>query len=117
VSTNTYTLEHLLSPNIIKARVEILDTASNVLELVLVGALKLAGLADGEVEVQADATVGVVDAEPSVAAGRGAGGEAELVFARVGGGEGEAAGFGAALGDDAVVIVEDFLVLCKSLKA
>lgn len=111
---NTYTLEHLFSPDVVKTCVEILDAASNVFELVLVGTLELAGLADGEVEVQADAAVGVVDAEPSVAAGGGAGGEAELVLARVGGGEGEAAGFGTALGDDAVVVVEDFLVLCKS---
>jgi hypothetical protein len=31
------------------------------------------------------------------------------VVARLSGGEGEAAGGGAALGDDAVVVVEDFL--------
>lgn len=105
----TYTLEHLLSLDIVESRVEVLDPAGNILNLVFVGALELAGLADGEVEVETDAAVRVVNAEPAAAAGGGAGGEAELVVAGIGGSEDEAARLRSTLGHDAVVVVEDFL--------
>lgn len=103
------TLEDLFPPNIVESCVEVLDAASNVFDLVLVGALELAGLADGEVQVETDAAVGVVDAEPAVAARGGAGGKAKLMVAGIGGGKGEAAGAGTTLGDNAVVVVKDFI--------
>ena len=54
--------------------------------------------------------------EPACAArGRG-GGEADLVVARVGGAEGEAAGRGAFLGNDAMVVVEYFLWSSVSMR-
>ena len=78
-------------------------------------------LADSHVEFELDAAD--LRAGEEVAGGGGdvSGGEAEAVVARVGGGEGEFAGAGAALGDDAVVVVEGFVdgyedalyMLCK----
>ncbi len=105
----TNPLEDLLPPHVVQPGVQVLDPRRDVLELVLVRAVELARLADDEVEVEADAAVDVALREPvGLARGRGRG-EAELVLARVGGGEGEAAGVGAALGDYAVVVVEDLL--------
>lgn len=59
--------------------------------------------------MQADAAVLVLGALPGLAARGRRRREAELVVARVGGREGEAALLVAALRDDAVVVVEDFL--------
>lgn len=42
-----YSLEDLLSPDVLQARVEVLDALRDVLQLALVRALDLAGLADG----------------------------------------------------------------------
>lgn len=92
-----------------QARVEVLDALRDVLQLALVGALDLAGLADGHVQGQLDAAVGVRGVEPVLAAAVAARREAEPVLARLVRREGEAAGRHAALGDDAVVVVEDFL--------
>lgn len=91
--------------------VKVLDTRGQVLELVLVGALDLVGLANDHVERQLDAAVGLVGCPPRRAARGGRRREADLVLAGLGGGEGEAAGGGAALGDHAVFVVEDFLQL------
>lgn len=105
----THPLEDLLALDIVQARVEVLDALGDVLQLALVGALDLAGLADGEVEGELDAAVGVGGVEPALAAAVTAGREAEAVVAGLVRGEGEAARRGAALGDDSVVVVEDFL--------
>jgi hypothetical protein len=105
----THSLEDLLATDVLQPGVEVLDARGNVLELVLVGGLDLGRVADGEVEGEADAAVLGVLAEPAGAARGGRGGEAEHVVAGVGGGEGELAGGAAALGDDAVVVVEEFL--------
>lgn len=106
----TDSLENLFPANVVQSRIEILDTGGNVLELVLVVALNLAGLANDHVEAQLDAAVVVCHGEPARAATAGRGHEADLVIARLGGGEGEAAGGSASLGDDTVVVVEDFLL-------
>lgn len=102
-------MKHLLPPDILQPAAQILDALDDVVNLALVGALDGAGLADGQVEGQLDAAGGVHGGEPVGAARGGRGHEADLVVARVGGREGEAARGGALLGDDAVVVVEDFL--------
>ena len=112
----TYALEDLLAADILQAGVEVADALDDVLHLALVGALDLASLADGEVEAQLDAAVGAQDAQPVLAAAVAGGGEAEAVLAGVGGAEGEAARGAAALGDDAVVVVEEFLLFCNTPK-
>lgn len=105
----TYTLKHLLPPDVIQPRVQVLDPGGQVGNLGLVAAVDGRGLADGHVEGEADATVGLGHAQPGGAAAGGGGGEADFVVAGFGGGEGEFARGAAALGDDAVVVVEDFL--------
>lgn len=105
----TYSLEDLLAPDILQTRVEVLDPLGDVLELALVGALDLAGLADGEVEGELDAAVGVGGVQPALAAAVAAWREAEPVVARVGRREGEAPRGRAPLRDYSVVVVEDFL--------
>lgn len=106
----TYPLVDLLPPDVPQTEVEVLDARGEVLELGLVGALDLVGLADDEIQRQLDAAVGRRRGQPARAARVGVGREAQLVVARLGGGEGEAAGRRAPLGDDAVVVVEDFLL-------
>lgn len=105
----TYTLEDLFSADVGKAVVKVLDTGGDILELALVRALNLAALADGEVQRQTNATVVGVLREPAGAARGGGWGEAEHVVTGIGSREGEAARRRAALGDDAVVVVEGFL--------
>lgn len=103
------TLKHLLPPDVIQPRVQVLDPGGQVGNLGLVAAVDGRGLADGHVEGEADATVGLGHAQPGGAAAGGGGGEADFVVAGFGGGEGEFARGAAALGDDAVVVVEDFV--------
>lgn len=105
----THTLKDLLPADILKTSVQVLDAGGNVLHLALVVALDLVGLADDEVDLEPDAALGVARAQPVAAARGGVRCEADLVVARLGGGEGEAAGGGALLVDDAVILVKDFL--------
>lgn len=91
-----------------QSSIQVLDAGRDVLQLVLVAALDLARLADDEIELHLDAAVGALRREPRGPAGGGRGREADLVVAGLVGREGEAARGGAALGDDAVVVVEDF---------
>lgn len=86
----TYTLENLLPPDVLETRVEVLDALRQVLHLALVGASDLGRLADGQVELQLDAAVGVVLRQPALPARVGRRGEADLVLAGLGRGEGEA---------------------------
>ena len=102
----THSLEHLLSANILQPRVEVPDALRDILDLALVGALNLAGLADGHVEAELDATIGCRGAQPSLAAAGGGGREADLVLARLSCVEGEPAARGASLGYHAVIVVE-----------
>lgn len=104
----TYTLENLLAANVVQAVVEVLDAGGNVGDGVLVGALNLVG-ANDHVELELDAAVGGAGREPGRAARGGRGHEADLVVAGLVRGKVEVAGGGAGLGDDAVVVVEDFL--------
>jgi hypothetical protein len=108
-AAGTHSLKNLLSPYVRETGVEVLDARSEVLKLVLVAALDLVGLANDEVQGQLDAAVVLLGREPGGAAGARGRGEADLVVAGFGCREGEAAGGGAALGHDAVVVVEDFL--------
>src|SRR5438105_4810 len=102
-----YSLKDLLPPDIVETRIQVLDARRQVLELVLVRALDGARLADGHVERQADAAVGVGEGQPVGAAAVGRGRKADLVVACGGGGKRKFARGGAALGDDAVFVVED----------
>lgn len=109
----TYTLENLLATDISQAVVEVADARGNLAERVLVVALNLARVADNHVELELDAAVGHGRRQPRGAARRGAGHEANLVVACLGGGEVEFARRGAGLGDDTVVVVEDFLLVLQ----
>ena len=102
-------LEHLLAADVQQAAVEVLDLLHDALDLALVGTLDVAALADDEVEAEFDAADGLAGAEPAVRGGAGRGRKADAVVAGVGGAEGEAAFGGAFGGDDAVVVVEDFV--------
>lgn len=80
----------------------------------LVRALNLAARAKDHVELELNATVGCRRREPRGAARGGRGHEADLVVAGLVGDKVEATRRGAGFGDDAVVVVEDFLyVFCK----
>jgi len=105
----TDSLEDLLPTDVVEPGVEVLDTAGNVLELALVAALDLVGVADGKVEAQLDATIGAAGREPAGTSRAARRGEADSVVAGLLRGEGEAAGRLAALRHDPVVIVEYLL--------
>ncbi|KAK5629141.1 hypothetical protein RRF57_004855 [Xylaria bambusicola] len=91
VDRETYSLEDLLAPDVLQARVEVLDTLRNVLQLALISALDLARLADGQVQRQLDAAVGVRSVQPALAAAVAARREADAVVARLVRREGEPA--------------------------
>ena len=102
-------LENLLALDILQASVQVAHLLDHVLDLVLVRALDLGGVADGHVELELDAACGLAGEEEAAGRGHVGGREAEAVVTGVGGGEDEfAAGLGA-LGDDAVVVVEGFV--------
>ncbi len=86
---DTHTLEDLLAADILQAGVEVADTADEVLHLGLVGALNLARLADGQVELEPDAAVGAQHAQPVLAPAAARRREADTVLAGVGRAEGE----------------------------
>lgn len=102
-------LEDLLPPHVLQPRVQISHFLHHFSNLILVTAFDLRGLADCEIKLEldpADLRAGEEEAGGCGDVGRG---EADAVLAGVGGGEGEFAEPGAALGDDAVVAVEDFV--------
>lgn len=105
----THPLEDLLSPDILQPGIQVLDLADNILNLVLVGTLNGAGLANGHVELELDVAGGLSASQPALARGNVGRGEADAVVARVGGAEGEAALGSSALADDAVVVVESLV--------
>jgi hypothetical protein len=105
----TYPLENLLPPNILQPAIQVPHLLHNILDLALIRTLDLACLADREVQLELDAARRLSVRQPA-AVGRGARRrEAEPVLARVCGREGEAALGGAALRDDAVVVIKDLL--------
>lgn len=106
-------LEDLFPSNIPQPSIQVLDPAREGVELVVL-VLQRTRLANGQVEVQPDAAVLVLHVLPGGAARVRRGAEAELVLAGVSGREGKVTLLVAALGDDAVVIVEDFLA-CVSI--
>lgn len=61
----SYSLENLFPADVLKTRVEVLDSRLDVHQLVLVRAFNHAGLADSHVESQLDAAVGVRSAKPA----------------------------------------------------
>lgn len=103
------TLEDLLPPDVGKAIVQILDSGGYILELVLVGTLYLAGLANGKVESQANAAIDGAGRKPIAAARITRGRKADPVITRLSGAEGEASRSASLLGHYAVVIVKEFI--------
>ncbi len=81
MDADTYSLEDLLAPDVLQARVEVLDALRDILQLALVTALDLARLADGQVQRQLDAAVGARGVQPVLAAAVAARREAEAVVA------------------------------------
>jgi len=102
-------LEDLLALDVLQARVQVADLLDHVLDLVLVRALDLGGVADGHVEFEFDAADLRAVEEEARGCGHVGGREAEAVVAGVGGREDKFAAGGGALGHDAVVIVEGFV--------
>lgn len=102
-------MKHLLPPNIIQPRIEIPHARRQVLQLALVAALDRARLANRNVQRQPDPAVGRRHRQPVGPPTVGRRREAQLVVAWVRRREGELARGAAPLGDDAVVVVEDFL--------
>ena len=102
-------LEDLLALDVLQARVQVAHLLDHVLDLVLVRALDLRGVADGHVELELDAAGRAAVEEEAGGRGHVGRGEAEAVVAGVGGGEDEFAAALGALGDDAVVVVEGFV--------
>lgn len=105
----TYPLENLLPPNILQPGVQILDLLRDVVDLALVRALDLARLANDQIQRELDGAVDPAAGKPSAARGNVLRGDAEPVLTAVGGAEGKFSSVGAALCDDAVVVVEGFL--------
>jgi hypothetical protein len=85
-------LEDLLAPDILQARVQVLDALRDVLKLALITALDLARLADGKIQSQLDAAVRGGCAQPVLAPAVAARCEADAVIAGLVCREGEAAG-------------------------
>lgn len=102
-------MKHLLPPHILQSRVQISYFLHDLADLIFVRALDLRRFANGHVELEFDAADLRAAEEEAGSCGNVGGCEAEAVLAGVGGGEGEFAGRLAALGDDAVVVVEDFV--------
>jgi hypothetical protein len=102
-----YPLEDLLAPNVLQPRVQVLNLLDQRLDMCLICALDPASLADSHVQGELNGAVDAA-AQPSSAL-HVLRGDANAVLAGVGGGEGEFALAGAALGDDAVVVVESLL--------
>jgi hypothetical protein len=99
----TYTLENLLSADILKTSAEILHALNNIRKLVLIPALNGGSLSDGEVEVESD-TVGVGREPSGIRLVRGP--ETDTVLAGIGSSEGKATLVGTLLVHDTMVIVE-----------
>jgi hypothetical protein len=105
----TLALEDLLALDILQARVQVAHLFDHILNLILVRTLDFRSVADGHVELELDAADGRTGEQEATGRGYVGGREAQAVVASVGGGEDEfAAGLGT-LGDDAVVVVEDFV--------
>lgn len=99
----TYTLENLLSADILKASAEILHALNNIGKLILISALNGGSLSNGEVKVESD-TVGMGREPSGVRLVRGP--ETDTVLAGIGSSEGEATLVGTLLVHDTMVIVE-----------
>lgn len=64
----TYTLEDLLSTDVVKSSGQVLNTSGNIGNLALVAALDVTGT-DNHVELELDSSIGVAGGEPGVATG------------------------------------------------
>lgn len=101
----TFTLEHLLPPDILQPSIEVLDLLHNILNLSLIRALDLARLTDGNVKSESNSALRVVR-QPTSIGGHVVRRKADLMLSAISGREGETAIGIAPLGDDSVVVVE-----------
>lgn len=103
---NTYPLKNLLPSNILQPSIQILNLLHNILNLPLIRTLNIARLPNRKVESKFDPALVAPEPRPALG-GRALRREADLVLARVGRGEGEAALARTPLRHDLVVVVED----------
>lgn len=101
-----YPLVNLLTADVVQPAVQILDPLHNVLHLILVLGLDLAGLTNGDINADLDSTQ---RRRHEAGGGISLRGETDSVLASIGSGEVEAAGMAVALGDNSVVIIEGLL--------
>lgn len=105
----SFSLKDLLPPNILQPRVQISYFLHDLADLIFVRAFDLRCFANGHVEFEFDAADLRAAEEEARSCWDVGWCETEAVLAGIGGGEGEFAGGLAALGDDAVVVVENFV--------
>ena len=105
----THPLENLLLSDIAQSSIQIPDLRHDISNLVFVIALNARGFTDSHVDFKLDVSGRRTAREPTLGRRYVCGGEADAVVAGVGSREGEAALSVAALGDDAVVVVEDLI--------
>lgn len=108
-------LEYLLSFNILQPCVQVPDPLDNIGNFILILALDLAGLTDGQVKMELD--VSGITGEPAMVVAGMRYPEAETVLARVASSESETAGGRTLLVHDSVVIVENFLWVVRIVQA
>ena len=105
----TYPLENLLPPNILQPPIQIPHLLHNIIHLALIRPLNRARLPNHQIQSKLDPRLRLSTTKPSAARRGVVRGEADFVFAAVGGSESEAAFGGAFLVDDAVVVIENFV--------
>jgi hypothetical protein len=104
----TYPLENLLPLDILHPLIQVANPLHNIVNLALIRALNLARLPNRHIQRKLHSPVYTTSTQPAATAAAlyVLGRHAEPMLAAVGGGEGEAAAVGTALGDDAVVVVK-----------
>lgn len=113
--TGAHPLEYLLPLNVLQPRVQVPDPLDNIGNLILILALDLACLADGQVKMELD--VSGIAREPAMVVAGMRYPEAETVLARVASSESETAGGRTLLVHDSVVIVKNLLWIVRMAQA
>lgn len=105
---NAYSLENLLSADVLQSTVQILDLLDNIIELAFIRTLNGACGSYSHIQREFDAIWWLTAAQPA-AANAGVGeSEADAVVSRIGCGKGELAVRIALLGNNSMVVVEGF---------
>lgn len=108
-------MEYLLPLDILQPRVQVLDSLDNIGNLILILALDLARLSDGQVKMELD--ISGIAREPAMIVAGMRCPKAETVLTGVAGSEGETAGRRTLLVHDSVVIVKNFLWIVRIVEA